>query len=92
MDAGTAERSVAARLCLVALNPGEAHQRCDLANRRDGGLMIDLVDPDRGTADWLTEVFAAAGVLRSGSVVSCAAEPLAAMCFAGGVLTAGAQL
>jgi hypothetical protein len=45
--------------------------------------MIDLVDPDGVTAEWLTEVFAAKGILRSGSVVSCAAEPLAAMSFTG---------
>ena len=45
--------------------------------------MIDLVDPDGVTAEWLTEVLAAEGVLRSGSVVSCAAEPLAAMSFTG---------
>ena len=45
--------------------------------------MIDLIDPDGVTADWLTEVFVAEGVLRSGSVVSCAAEPLAAMSFTG---------
>ena len=65
--------------------------RYDLANRQDGGLMIDLMDPDGVTAEWLTEVFAAEGVLRSGSVVSCAAEPLA-MSFTGVVPTTGAQL
>jgi hypothetical protein len=54
-----------------------------LANRQDGGLMSDVVDPDGVTAEWLTKVFAAEGVLRSGSVVSCAAEPLAAMSFTG---------
>ena len=48
--------------------------------------MIDLMDPDGVTAEWLTEVFAAEGVLRSGSVVSCAAEPLA-MSFTGVVPT-----
>jgi len=53
--------------------------------------MIDLMDPDGVTAEWLTEVFAAEGVLRSGSVVSCAAEPLA-MSFTGVVPTTGAQL
>ena len=68
---------------LVALNLGEADQRYDLANRQDGGLMIDLVDPDGVTAEWLTEVFLAEGVLGSGSVVSCAAEALAAMSFTG---------
>jgi Ecdysteroid kinase-like family len=46
-------------------------------------VMIDLVDPDGVTAEWLTEVFTAEGVLRSGSVVSCAAEPLEAMSFTG---------
>jgi Ser/Thr protein kinase RdoA (MazF antagonist) len=46
-------------------------------------LVIDLIDPDGLTAEWLTEVFATEGVLRSGSVVSCAAEPLAAMSFTG---------
>jgi aminoglycoside phosphotransferase (APT) family kinase protein len=45
--------------------------------------MIDLIDPDGLTAEWLTDVFATEGVLRSGSVVSCAAEPLAAMSFTG---------
>jgi Phosphotransferase enzyme family len=45
--------------------------------------MIDLVDPDGVTAEWLTEVFTAEGVLRRGSVVSCVAEPLAAMSFTG---------
>ena len=68
---------------LLALNLGEANQRYNLANRQDGGLMIDLVDPDGVTAEWLTEVFVAQGVLGSGSVVSCAAEPLAAMSFTG---------
>ncbi|HJY45215.1 MAG TPA: phosphotransferase [Propionibacteriaceae bacterium] len=46
--------------------------------------MINLIDPDGVTAEWLTEVFAAEGLLRSGSsVVSCAAAPLAAMSFTG---------
>jgi hypothetical protein len=45
--------------------------------------MIDLVDPDGVTAEWLTEVFATEGVLRSGSVVSCVAETLEAMSFTG---------
>ena len=70
------------RSSLAALY-GLADERYDLSNRQDGGLMIDLVDPDGVTAEWLTEVFAAEGVLRSGSVVSCAAEPLAAMSFTG---------
>jgi hypothetical protein len=47
------------------------------------GLMNDLVDPDGVTAEWLTEVLAGEGVLRSGSVVRCAAEPLPAMSFTG---------
>jgi thiamine kinase-like enzyme len=68
---------------LVGLKPGEASQRYDLANRQDGGLMIDLVDPDGVTAGWLTEVLVAEGVLRSGSVVSCVAQPLEAMSFTG---------
>ena len=70
------------RSSLAALY-GLADQRYDLSNRQDGGLMIDLVDPDGVTAEWLTEVLAAEGVLRSGSVVRCAAEPLAAMSFTG---------
>jgi hypothetical protein len=45
--------------------------------------MSDVVVPDGVTAEWLTKVFAAEGVLGSGSVVSCAAEPLAAMSFTG---------
>jgi hypothetical protein len=45
---------------LVGPKPGEAGQRYDLANRQDGRLMIDLVDPDGVTAEWLTEVLAAA--------------------------------
>jgi len=45
--------------------------------------MSDVVGPDGVTAEWLTKVFAAEGVLRSGSVVSCAVEPLAAMSFTG---------
>ena len=36
--------------------------------------MSDVVGPDWVTAEWLTKVFAAKGVLRSGSVISCA-EP-----------------
>lgn len=45
--------------------------------------MSDVVGPDGVTAEWLTKVFAAEGVLGNGSVISCAAEPLAAMSFTG---------
>jgi hypothetical protein len=58
---------------LLALNLGEANQRYNLANRQDGGLMIDLVDPDGVTAEWLTEVFVAGGGLgeRLGGQLRC---------------------
>ena len=64
---------------LGVYNSGWAEQCYGLVNRPDGGLMSDVVGPDGVTAEWLTKVFAAEGVLRSGSVVSCAVEPLAAM-------------
>jgi hypothetical protein len=47
------------------------------------GVVLNVVDPDGLTAEWLTEVFVAQGRLRSGSVVSCNSEPLEAMSFTG---------
>jgi hypothetical protein len=45
--------------------------------------MIDLIEPDGITAEWLTRVFAEKGILIRGSVVTCVAEPLPAMSFTG---------
>ena len=45
--------------------------------------VIDVVDPDGLSAEWLTEVFVAQGRLRRGSVISCTSEPLAAVSFTG---------
>lgn len=48
-----------------------------------GSRGTDVVDPDGVTAEWLTDVLLARGLLHGGSVVEHACEPLAAMSFTG---------
>ncbi len=45
--------------------------------------MIDVIDPDGLSADWLTEALGSQGTLGAASVVDCTIEPLPAVSFTG---------